>query len=245
MRILLTRSTDRNAPLKARLLEAGHDVLEAPLLMIRPLATGPLDIADCGALVFTSANGVLHGAARIADWAIPVYAVGARTALAAHAAGFRDVREAGGDGRRLAAAIAADPGRPEGPLLHVGAKEPRPGLAEGLRAAGLSCRSAAVYETTAADRFPKPVTAALERGDIDLVLLYSPKAAACFGRLLGKSMPQAARGKPVLATLSRAIAEAAGSAADAAIIAPTPDEPALLRAVSERFADFLPPEGPS
>src|SRR5690606_28928954 len=87
----------------------GHQAVVEPLLTIEPVAvsapSGPF-----AAATITSANAARVAAtdARLAGFrALPLYAVGARSAAAARAAGFRDVSEAGGEAGSLAALLRA------------------------------------------------------------------------------------------------------------------------------------------
>ena len=63
--IWITRAEPGAAATAERVRQLGHRPLVAPLLEVRPTAQAAPDLADVGALAFTSAN-----AARIFAWAI-------------------------------------------------------------------------------------------------------------------------------------------------------------------------------
>src|SRR5438477_11117490 len=88
----------------------GCEVLVAPLLQVELLADAALGAGPWGALVMTSSNAA-HAVARHPRRAeltpLPVFAVGRRTAEAARAVGFDDVRSADGDVADLVRLIGA------------------------------------------------------------------------------------------------------------------------------------------
>lgn len=244
MQILLTRAAEDNAPLAARLRKAGHRVLEAPLLICAPLNAGPPPADDYQAIVFSSRHGVRHGAALVGDCSLPVFTVGARTAAAAREAGFTQVLSADGDGAALARLILGHCEARSGPLLHPAAKETRPGLRRALEGAGFRLDHLPVYDMKEAGHLPREAAALLHGGDIDLVLLYSPRAAGCFHGLALDVAGDQARKALMIAALSPAVAGAAAEGFGGAIVAAAPSERALLAAVRAHYGDgFLPEDG--
>ena len=96
MRIWVTRTLPEAEATAGRLRALGHLPLVAPVLEVREVG-GALDLKGVGALAFTSRNGVAAFAARHADRALRVYAVGAATEAAARGHGFAEVTSAEGD----------------------------------------------------------------------------------------------------------------------------------------------------
>ena len=231
MRILLTRPLRESRALARRLRAAGHSVRLAPMLEIRPLGDARIATKDVAALVFTSANGVRFGAPRLESRDLPAWCVGPRTAAAARRAGFTPVIDAAGDAAALADRIIADREPAAGTLLHLAGRDHRAELAARLRAAGFHLRTEIVYEARPAAALPRHVSAALKSGDIDLVLLYSPRSAARFSRLLRAAVGADAIARLRIAALSAAVAEAAGGGYGRMIVAPAPRTDALLHAV--------------
>ena len=231
MRILLTRPVRESRALARRLRAAGHSLRIAPMLEIGAVGERPIPHAGVAALVFTSANGVRFGAPRIDARDLPAYCVGPRTAAAARRAGFSPVVSADGDAAALAEAVLADLDPAAGTLLHPAGKAHRPEPAARLRAAGFRLRTEIVYEARPAAALPRHVITALKSGDIDLVLLYSPRSAARFSHLLRAAVGADAIARLRVAALSAAVATAAGRGYGRVIVAPAPDTDALLRAV--------------
>jgi uroporphyrinogen-III synthase len=199
----------------------GYEPLVAPLLEVRPLPGGPIDLAGVGALAFTSANGVTAFAVRSGERGLPVFAVGGATAAAAREAGFARVSSAEGDVAALAAAIAAHAPF-GGDVLHPAAAEPAGDLISALGALGVPARALTAYETVA--RTPDAETTARIPA-LAAVLLHSPKAA----RVLADHLARHPAPKLTALCLSEAVAGPLPTTGLAAVrAAAEPNEAALL-----------------
>ena len=219
MRLWVTRTAPGASATAARLTGMGHQPLVSPLLAIEPLHP-EMDLAGVAALAFTSGNGV-DAFARLADRRdLPVFTVGDATADAAAAAGFADVRSAGGDVTDLAALIGAEMGG--GVLLHAGAREPAGDLIGDLARRGVTARTVAVY--AAVDAPAAAGLAALSRGELDGVLIHSPRA----GRRLAERAPDA-RDLPAFCISPAAAAPLVEAGYIRVRAAPFPDETSLLK----------------
>ncbi len=205
MRVWITRAEPGASATAARLRALGRDPLVAPLIEICPLPAAAPDLRGVAALAFTSAAGVRAFAHLSADRSLPVFAVGGATARAAREAGWREVRDGDGDGRALAALIAAAP--PVGPVLAPGAERPAFDLPGALAAAGVRCRPLPVYRTAAVAPPPPEPLAALAAGALEAVLLQSPSAARALDAALPEGPP--ASPGPWLLALSDACRPAA------------------------------------
>ncbi len=113
--------------------------------------------------------------------ALRVFAVGAATAQAARAAGFRLVLSADGDVEALAEGIGLRRTELRGAVLHPGAAEPAGDLAGALEKHGVEARRLILYETA-----PVKVEAEAARQLLqsDAALLHSPRAAQVLAGLL-------------------------------------------------------------
>jgi uroporphyrinogen-III synthase len=189
------------------------------------------------ALAVTSANAApalhrLAAADAAAASALPVYAVGAATAAACRAAGAQEVRtgDGDGDGAALAERIARDLPAGGGAVLHLSGSEVREGLEGGLAAAGLGYRRLVVYDTVPSPALAPATRDALRAGALDAVLLYSPRSARHWCRLVGAAGLAGGLRRVVAACLSEAVAaELAGASFAGIRIAATRDQTALLR----------------
>jgi uroporphyrinogen-III synthase len=241
VRLLVTRPEPDGARTAQALRARGHAVVLAPLLRTENVDF-VLPEQAFSAVVLTSANAaraIADHPGRAQLTALTAFTVGRRTAEAARALGFRDVRSADGDKRDLVDLLRADLPRTDLPRMESGDRAPLLYLAGEDRAgdlagAGLPVHTAVVYRALKADHFPPPVAAALAQGALDGVLHFSARSAAAY-------LDCAARGgignqalAPVHYCLSRQVAAPLSAAGAAAVrIAARPDEAALLGLVGE------------
>jgi uroporphyrinogen-III synthase len=234
VRLLVTRPEPDGERTAQALRARGHAVALAPLLRTENVDF-VLPEQAFSAVVLTSANAaraVAEHPGRARLTALTAFTVGRRTAEAARAVGFRDVRSADGDKRDLVDLLRADLQRIQAgaraPLLYL-AGEDRAG---DLAAAGLPVHTAVVYRALKADHFPPPVATALAQAELDGVLHFSARSAEAY-------LDCAARGgignqalAPVHYCLSRQVAAPLSAAGAAAVrITARPDEAALLELV--------------
>jgi uroporphyrinogen-III synthase len=182
MRIAITRPEEDAGPLRAKLEALGHDPVMVPLLAIRPRADAVIPTLDWQAVAVTSANGVRALPATSALKSVRMLTVGPQSLKAARDAGF-SAEAHGGDVNGLAQFIrgAFDPAR--GPILYLSGAETAGDLEGQLTAAGFSCHRAVLYDAVPADDLG-PAAEALRLGQIDAVLLYSPRSARIWSGLV-------------------------------------------------------------
>lgn len=198
------------------------EVIDAPVLAIEPIQWSP-PVRVPEAVILTSANGVRGAGATAQSYHdLPAFAVGAVTATAARAAGWRDVRDGGGTVAALFDTVVAV------------------GFAQVLHLAGANRTSVApppgltveIRDVYAAVPVALPASALdlLATGAIDLVPLYSPRSAAEFARQIDAA--GIARTPLTLVAISAAAAAAAGTGWGHVAVAPTPDDAALFAAAT-------------
>lgn len=224
-RIWITRAQPGADATAERVRALGHDAVVAPLLAVKTLTDVDIDLAGVAALAFTSANGVRAFADKSGDRSLKVFAVGAATAQAARAAGFRSVLSADGDVEALAEGIALRRGELKGAVLHPGAAEPAGDLAGALEKHGVEARRLILYETGPVS-LSNAQAASLIKSDV--ALLHSPRAAQALAKLL-KTHP--APGLKALC-LSKAVSRPLARTAMAGkVYPPFPLEAALLNLI--------------
>ena len=231
-RLLITRPRADAAPLARTLAGLGFPTLVEPMLEIVYRDGPPLDLGGVQALLATSGNGIRAFARRSAQRDLPVLAVGDATARTASAAGFTRVESAAGDVAALAdlTACRLDPGA--GALLHVAAGDLAGDLGGRLAAAGFVYRREVLYSALAAERLSPAARDALTGGRLAGVLLFSPRTAATFARLVGELGEVAALSRLVAFCLSRAVAaKVAALPWREIILAAEPTEAALVEGV--------------
>lgn len=222
--VLITRPAAQAAATAMRLKAAGYATFVAPLLEIEPLDWQAPDITPQAVLV-TSQNAVPALAASALARTLSVYAVGDATAQQVRAAGFGAVESAAGDAAALLALVRQRCVPGAGALLYLAGEVLAGTLPADLAAEGYWVELRVVYRALAASALPPAVQQALEAGQIATVLLYSPRSAAVFARLLGGG---ALRQRLHLLCLSAAVAQAAGTGWARVTISPQPDENSLL-----------------
>jgi uroporphyrinogen-III synthase len=204
-KIWITRAQPGADATAERVRALGHEAVIAPLLAVRALDDVQVDLSGVAALAFTSANGVRAFADIHGERAIRVFAVGAATARAARAAGFKLVLSADGNVEALAEGIGQRRGELRGAVLHLGAAEPAGDLVGGLEKQGVVARSLTLYETIPAPLDPE---AADQLMLSDAVLLHSPRAAQVLNAVLkthpGPKLRALGLSKAVLKPLARA-----------------------------------------
>jgi uroporphyrinogen-III synthase len=222
MKLLIIRPEPGASASATRATAAGFDPVLLPFFEIRPRDWAVPDPANYDALLMTSSNAARHAGSGLRSLsALPVYAVGERTARAARDAAL-DVAAVGASGAEYAIAAAAHAGHRRLFWL-AGEEHMHPSLPDGIRLDVAICY--------AADTLLLPASAAETIAGADIVALHSPRAARLFAATLAKLGLD--RTGVTIAAFSSAIAKAAGSGWRGVVVAETPTDSALLSAVAE------------
>lgn len=167
----------------------GRTPITAPLLEVRPVQV-VVDLSGVSALAFSSANAVRAFAALTADRSLPAYAVGGKTAAALEASGFTVAGYGEGGVEELAGLLVKEGFEPTGLILHPSAREPAGDLVAALSGGGVNVQRLVVYETATAEVLPSAAKDALTSGELDAVLIHSPKAGRTLAELIGRTALQ-------------------------------------------------------
>ncbi|MEK9678250.1 MAG: uroporphyrinogen-III synthase [Rhodospirillaceae bacterium] len=235
MRALVTRPGADGTALAETLSERGIDAIIEPLMTIENLDGPDLDLNSVQALLVTSQNGVRALTERTTERSIPVYAVGDSTAGSARELEFKQVHSASGDVEALSALVIdmLDPAK--GPLVHVVGSAVAGDLAGDLTKAGFEVRREVLYETQESKSFSPAAIAAIKNGDLDTVLLYSPRTADAFVQLIRKARLVRSCKDLTVFCLSPAVAEKISEVTwQDVIVAESPTQDSLLTAVSAK-----------
>ncbi|MGH6882019.1 MAG: uroporphyrinogen-III synthase, partial [Hypericibacter sp.] len=233
---LITRPDDDAEPLAAALIARGITAVREPLLAVKPVADAVVDLEGVQALLFTSANGVRAFANLSRRRDLPVFAVGDNTARTARATGFDNVESAAGAVDDLARLVARrlDPKR--GALFHAAGSAVAGDLASLLSEKGFELRRVMLYSADQAAALTDDAKARLERGEIGLVLLFSPRTAETFVSLVHDAGDAALHGieQATALCLSPAVEKAAqGLPWRSLLTAEKADLPSMLRLVDQ------------
>jgi uroporphyrinogen-III synthase len=228
MRVLVTRPLPDGERTAAALRAVGHDVLLIPLMQVRPV---PAVVAgEWSAVIVTSANAlrVLSLAQLKPLLGLPLFAVGQRSAEAARAAGFSEIRASQGDAEDLVRLVAERYAGQSAPHLYLAGEDRAADIAGALAKHSIKVEIVVVYRNMTTG-FPPELFAAIEQETIDAVLHFSRRSAENYlaGARAAGLVAQAIA--PRQLCLSPQIAEPLVAAAAPRIeIARRPDEVAML-----------------
>ena len=194
MRLLLTRPQPDSETLARDLAARGISSVIEPLLNIMVHEGPSLDTTGVAAIAFTSANGVHAFAERSSRRDLAVFAVGDATARAARAAAFKDVQSAMGDVDDLAQLLTQTLSPKAGTILHPAANRVAGDLARRLIDAGFAYRREVIYTAEKVPNLSTETRVAIARGDIDGVVLMSPRTGSC-GCHYGLALVQSPNGR--------------------------------------------------
>lgn len=178
MKLLITRPEPGATETLAIVTGRGYEAVSEPLLTYVPIGDAP-DLSQVQALAATSAEGVRAFARLSRRRNLPIFTVGEATAQAARLEKFLDVRSAAGDATALTRVLAnLDPER--GAVVHIAGRD----VARRLAVPGLAIHRAVLYAAEPATSFSPGVAAALSKVEFHGVLLFSPRTAQIFARLM-------------------------------------------------------------
>ena len=209
MRLVVTRPAADAERTAVALRLRGHAVTVAPVLRVESLPGAPISDGPWAAILVTSANAApaVAAHARFAELrALPVLAVGERSAQAMREAGFADVSSSDGTAGDLVRLAAARPGLGL-PLLYLAGEDRSRDIAADLGVQNIPVRTVVVYRAVAAEVLPLPAEEALVAG-IDGVLHYSRRSAGAWLKLTDNAAwRERALNGPIHFCLSARVAE--------------------------------------
>lgn len=240
--VWITRPQPGATQTAAALAEAGYDPVLLPLTEIRACDPGLSadEAAGFDAVAVTSANALRHAPGPLLDTLAgkPVYAVGDATATEARSGGLAAVISAGGAVDDLVSLIGGRE-KPGASILYL-CGSPRTGdLERKLADIGFECRTAEVYVTEIVSYPTEYFRDALNRHAPDAVLFHSGLSAEAFASGVLRENSQHFENTILFALSPRIAATLPQSLKSQIIVAPEPNEPALLAALRET----LPPVG--
>ena len=237
MTILVTRPEPDNAATADALRQRGFDVLLAPMLEFEALPIRHDDGTNYSGVIVTSANALRAIRSHPLSGqliALPIYAVGKRTADAAKKIGFANVLSADGDVtalRKLIVDAIPKRGR-KTPLLYLSGSDISGDIASGLASDGITVTTLTVYRMVPVADLDDSVRAAFAAQTIEAILHYSPRSAAAFvAAIRGAGLEIAALALPQVC-ISEAVARVLREAgATRVVVAEKPQETAVIDAL--------------
>jgi uroporphyrinogen-III synthase len=232
MRLLITRPEPDAQRTAAVLRQNGHEPVIAPVLRIESVAAelGPGPFA---AVIMTSANAaraVAQHPRRRELTALPVFAVGARTAEAAREAGFGTIAAADGGAAELVRLVASRFQARRLRLLYLAGEDRSGDVAGALAAHGLTVETVVSYRALVAPGFAPDFQAVLAAGPLDGVLHYSRRSAQAFLAGAAAVLPDVLKIQHYC--LSAEVAAPLRAAGATVRVAARPEEAALVELLS-------------
>jgi uroporphyrinogen-III synthase len=244
MAVLVTRPQPDDEATAAGLRARGFEVLRAPMLRFERVAFHDDDDAAYGAVIVTSANALRGIEPHLRDphldagrlLALPLFAVGERTASAARSAGFQNVIPAGGDASALRdlvlAGVKARALKKGATLLYLAGADLARDLAGELGERGFTVVTHTTYRMSPVASLPREVCDAFAASRIEAVLHYSRRSARAFldaARSAGVEISALAIPQCCISSAVASVVRDAG--ASQVMVAASPDENALFGAL--------------
>jgi uroporphyrinogen-III synthase len=239
MAVLVTRPEPDDEATAASLRARGLEVLTAPMLRFEPVAFQDDTDAAYGAVIVTSANALRGIEPHLENsrlLALPLFAVGERTADAARDAGFEKVISADGDAAGLRDCVLASVKTKElkkaSPLLYLAGADLARDLAGELGERGITVVTHTTYRMAPVSSLPREICDAFAAHRIEAVLHYSRRSARAFlqaARAGGVEISALAIPQCCISAQVATVVRDAG--ATQVVVAATPDENALLEAL--------------
>ena len=218
-KLLLLRPQPGLSASAERARQMGLEVIECPLFRVEALAWQAPDPASYDALLLTSANAIRHGGSQLeAIKTLPVHAIGAATADAARAAGFRLLSVGDGDAADLLAGLPHSLR-----MLHLAGEDYR--QIDGSQRVDRRL----VYRSAPIEQPGLPALAGL------VAAIHSPRAGARLAELADE------RDRTAIAAISDAAAQEVESGWERVEIAERPNDSSLL-ALAAMLCHTSPPE---
>ena len=236
-RALVTRPREEAGGLVQALAQRDIAALVEPMLQIHFRETAP-DLADVQAVLCTSANGVSALARSSSERGVLLFAVGDATAARARALGFITVESDGGNAADLVRLVALRLQPRTGRLVHVSGSEVAGDLVGDLRERGFTIERIVLYEARPVTTLSDAAIQALDAGEVDFALFYSPRTATIFTRLVEAAGIARACEKMTALSISTATDAALGGTAWCERrVAEQPNQPALLDLLDRLIAE--------
>jgi len=210
MRVLVTRPEPDALKLRAALEQRGHEATVTPLLSVSFDDAQAFDLDGVQALIATSRYALralrahpLRAAAR----KLPLFAVGRATAAEGRALGFETVVTGASRVEELVAHIVAVTDPAAGLMLHLTGDTLAGDLKADLETHGFRVLQRLVYRMRPANALSEEAIEQLASGEIDGVILMSPRTAALYASLMRKHGLTAVARRLTHFCLSSAIAQ--------------------------------------
>ena len=228
MLFLVTRPEQDGSRLKTMIESLDHEAIVEPLMEPEYLPEAIEDLDGVAALVATSRNGLraLALSPFLRDaLSIPLFAVGRSTAEEARRLGFERIAIGPGSVSGFAAGIAGTLDPADGLILHLSADVRAGDLAGELELLGFRVLRPVVYRMKPAEALSEGTREAINDGEVDGVVLMSPRTARIYTGLIQRHRLTHAVKTVVHVCLSDAIARSLAPLGTVPVV--VADEPSM------------------
>lgn len=191
--VLITRPRAAAEAFAERLRQEGIEAHIAPLMEYVPVAADLSHAGEADALVFSSVQAVTMFSEQSDVRALPVFAVGEATALAAANAGFDRIYTSAGDSISLAGLIRArQPTLNLRKLFHPAGEDTAGDLGRLLENDNMTVTRVILYKAEFIETIPSDIEEAIKAGKINTVTLFSARTAQNFANIVRQSRMEGA-----------------------------------------------------
>ncbi len=244
MLVLITRSGEEAEELAGLISPKGSNRGLKP--MIEPMMTphflrdGDLEINGAQGFLVTSTNGARALARATGRRDLPVYVMGAAAARTLGDAGFDQAISTSGDGGDLVLLFKDILNPAKGGLIHATGTSRAAELQEAVEDEGFGFRHETLFETSTPDALSDDLRAAIDGGELKLILFYSPLSVGVFISLVEQAGLAEACASITLLCLSNGVANAARPITwRQVLVPPEPNQNALLECLDGWAAESV------
>ncbi len=234
--IIITRPEWQAHIFSSELEALGFVVFAQPVLEIETLIFDAPDMANYGAVIFTSANAVRVFTQHVDVRGVEAFAVGSRTAAVAKAAGFALVHDAGGDAEDLAILVAETVVRDGKSLLHVRGEDVACSIKSLLADEGINVFELVVYRAKPTERFSREFLDILKDDRGLCVTFFSVRTVENFLRLAEQHDVLGRLKRAKALCISGGVLECVRPALWGQVyVSDTPDRMGMIRALQDHY----------
>ncbi len=236
--ILVTRAEPAASRTGLALSKHGYTAVKCPIFEVHDTGE-PVPERNYEGLIFTSRNAVdtLHERGwDTTNLGLPVFCVGENTANAAASLGYQDIRTGSGNAKGLAKLIGSSALPPSSRLLYPAARDRKFDFELALKPYDLSVETVEIYVVLRLSPSKKELEQAFEHTTGGVVLVYSARSGEYLSHLIEEYGLSALVSSLTCVTLSKEAAAPINAHHWREIfIAPTPDEPAMIQLLADKF----------
>ena len=184
MKVLLTRPKQDSERTAGELKKLNISSIISPVLRILLKSIEKQELQHHQAILLSSKHSVAGLSSLKIRRSLPIYCVGDATSCAVSDEGFSNVYSASGDINDLISLVGKSLISTNGSILYLSGLRKKGEVIDSLESLGFEIENRVVYEAKVVQSLNKSAVKALEANEIQGVLLYSPRSAEIFIRMI-------------------------------------------------------------